>query len=231
VRGGCVVALCVAGCGRLAFDPLGGSSATLDGNVGDGTTGDAAFACHQQAFEAQPSADWNLWNDPGFSTNVTAGALRILLPANSSGYAGISKDTIDLTGGYVVAEVLQTSQGNNTETYMQIAESAFSNDGYIISFDGTNLSFLRRVNDVNDMSSFVPFNAVQHRWWKIVHVVASGQVEMSTSTDGVVWTLRFTVPAAVPLSTSMIEVAAGELGGGNAAPGMPQLDNFTYCLP
>jgi hypothetical protein len=231
MRGGGVVALFVAGCGRLAFDPLGGSGATVDSAVGDGATGDAAFACVQQGFEAQLTADWNLWNTPGFSTNVTGGVLRILLQANSGGYAGISKDNIDLTGGYALAEVLQTSQGNNTETYLQIAQSATSNDGYIVSFDGANLSFLRRLNDVNDMTTSVPFNPVQHRWWKIEHVLASAEVVMSTSTDGLTWTPRFTVPAAVPLTTALIEVAAGELGGGNASPGTPQFDNFTYCLP
>lgn len=231
MRGGLVLALFLVGCGRLAFDPLGGSSATSDGGAGDGATGDAAFACVTQAFDAQPTAEWNVWNDPGFGTNVTGGVLSIVLLANSSGYAGVSKHDVDLTGGYAIAEVLQTSQGNNTETYMQIAQSTTSNDGYVISFDGTNLSFLRRLNDVNDMSTFVPFNALQHRWWKMEHLVASAQVVMSTSTDGVTWTSRFTVPDAVPLTTGLVEVAAGELGGGNGAPGTPQFDNFTYCQP
>ena len=75
------------------------------------------------------------------------------------------------------------------------------------------MHYLRRDAGV-DIVSMEPYDPMDHRFWRIEHVVATNEVTFSTSSDRMSWFERYRLVATVPVT-----------------PGQARFDNFQLCLP
>jgi hypothetical protein len=221
-----LVALVIAGCGRVSFDPLvvDASASTSDGSL----DGSRAVTCTTEPFDT-PDVQWSFWADAGFGTMFSSGQLRFSIPPNSDGYTGVDLVPLrDFTGGRVTVEVPEVAAGFNAEiSVLLILDTA---NGYSISFSEGGIVFARRVNGVGDPAVIKGYNATSHRWWQIEHVAATDTIEMATSPDGTAWTIQKTAAAGGPMTALTLELVSGSYLGGNPTPGIPRFDNLTYCV-
>jgi hypothetical protein len=223
-----VIALAIAGCGRVAFDPLASTDA---GSMTDDAEGDGqkALTCTAESFDT-PDVQWTFWADAGFAAIFTNGQLQFTVPANTDGYAGIDlTPNREFRGGRLIVEVPQVAAINNEEIAMLVRGSAGNSFG--ISFSEGGVVFQVTRNAAVDAMMTRGYDPVDHRWWKIEHLVASNMLEFATSRDAATWTVQLTAAASVPVESVIIQLESGAYLGGNPSPGIPRFDNLTYCLP
>ena len=229
-----VVLSCLAGCGRLAFDPLVDPLAMTDASsTGDGardgaSDGASPMTCTTEPFDT-PDVQWMFYADAGFSTMFTGGELRFAIPPNSNGYTGVNLVPVrDFTGGRVTIEVPQVSASANAEISMTLSLDA--NNAYSILYSENDVVLSRRLNGVQDAMVTRLYSATEHRWWRMEHLAGTNAVELATSPDNASWMVWLNTPATIPVTAMTLRLESGEYLGGAPSPGNPRFDNLTYCL-
>lgn len=103
-------------------------------------------------------------------------------------------------------------------------------DEYLIDYDGGLMHYLRRDAGV-DIVSMEPYDPMDHRFWRIEHVVATNEVTFSTSSDRMSWFERYRLVATVPVTALEVEIGAGSYQGGSPSPGPGAVRQLQLCLP
>jgi RHS repeat-associated protein len=150
--------------------------------------------------------------------------LWVTLTQNTAAYNGVySNTTYDLTGRMVQVELPQAvSQAGWCENYLELELNA--NNYFMIQVGAGNLLLRSRVNGVNDQAS-VPFDATQHRFWRIRHDQSANLIYFETSANETVWITRKSVTPGFSLGALRIDLLAGCYGTGNGNPGAAKYDN------
>lgn len=132
----------------------------------------------------------------------------------------------DIRGGTVQVELAQSvSQAGWVENMLKIEKD--TNNYYLIDTGAGNTLFRSMVNGVNDQS-FIPFDPVAHRYWRVRHDLSSNVVSFETSADAITWTTRKTATAGFALTAVRFSLIAGAWGTGNAAPGAAVYNDFQF---
>jgi phosphatidylserine/phosphatidylglycerophosphate/cardiolipin synthase-like enzyme len=162
------------------------------------------------------------------------------LKQNVSGshYNGIrSTSAYNFTGGYVYVELVQSVVTSTTaDAMLTIGKDA--NNYYRIYTEGGNLICQKKTNGAKVDLFNMPYDAVAHRFLRIRHDSATGNVifETATGSGGApgTWIQRATQAwdtAAVPLAVVAFELKAGTWQVEATAPGTVIFDNFKAAKP
>jgi hypothetical protein len=162
------------------------------------------------------------------------------LKQNTSGshYNGIRSSAMyNFTGAYASVEIVQTAPAATAaDAMLTIGKDA--NNYYRIYVEAGNLICQKRVNSTKMDLLNIPFDAVNHRFLRIRHDNATGNVifETATGSGGVpgTWVQRTSQlwnTAAVPLSTVGFELKAGTWQAEAMAPGTIIFDTFKSAKP
>ena len=152
--------------------------------------------------------------------------LEIPLRPNAAGYYGIQTlGTHDLRERTVSVDLLQaTSQGGWAETYFQIKRD--ESNYYHMSVGGGSFVLDAWTNGVRDRT-VLSYDAVNQRFWRFRHDVASNTMNFETSANGTAWTTQKIVGVGFQLDSMYAVLLAGAWGTGNSTPGAAIFDNFT----
>jgi len=229
VRVAVAVALALAGCGHVGFDP--NRSGTTDGSSGDGGGGggggggdasDVAFPAlggQTDNFESTTlSGIWNPYADAPSTYGVAGGQLQLQLGANASGvYVGVlTSGTDDLREHAATIEAVTSTPSTNCGCYLEVTDGTHSVD--LVENSG---ELEARVDNSPFMSiAYVP---AVHVWWQMFD--HAGTTTWQTSPDGHTWTVLATMPTMGFESTVHVNLGGGA-DNASAAPGTCVFDNF-----
>jgi hypothetical protein len=223
-----VVGTCLAGC--LASPPAGsGLPSGEDAAPVDARPGDAgvAMAC------AQPSLVTDRFEDtlvgPGFvatsdgTATVTMPGDEAILDLNTSGWATLA--TYRAFGLYDAEAHVEVPEIPNLATSARFSFIAKHDDDNIVRFtlESDNLSATFSTPDETTTVKTGPYDALDHRWWRLRE--EAGTTYWETSSDGAVWVTFAEAPTRVALRYVRIVFFAsiddlGEDGG------QVRLDNY-----
>lgn len=71
----------------------------------------------------------------------------------------------------------------------------------------------------------LPFNAAQHRFWRIRHASAEDEIHWETSADGTTWTIRAMQPIQVDIDSMFVSLSGQQNPPGASAPQVVRFDN------
>jgi hypothetical protein len=162
------------------------------------------------------------------------------LKQNTGGshYNGIRSATAhNFTGAYVYVELPQAPSASGTaDAMLTIGRDA--NNYYRIYVEAGRLICQKKLNGVKTDFLNLPYDAVNHRFLRLRHAAASGQVIVETAggSGGLPgsWTQRAGQAwdsAAVPLAALIFELKAGTWQAESGAPGTVVFDNFRAARP
>ncbi len=210
-----VVGVCVAGCGRLGFDPGGGSSGGDGGTAGCLDPGDGDIFP-----DGVPCGSWGMPITNSAEVTQTAGQLKVTPDANTFGASGgCSRTNVMVTSGGAFVEVEQTLNASAMTglTAMQLEYSSVT----------LRLGVLGGMLDVNDGSndSTSPYDPVAQRWWRIRPV--DNRMSFEVSADGMQWAQVHELPV-VPSGPAQLDVVA-LTALAEPAPGTAIFDGVDVC--
>jgi len=157
---------------------------------------------------------------------------------DGSHYNGIrSAAFYDFTGAYCYVQLVQTPNANTAaDAFFTIGLNVDNN--YRFYFEGGNLFLQKKIGGAKTALLSIPFNAVNHAFWRIRHDSVQGRIvfETAPSNAGVpgTWTQIYAEQwntAAVPLSSVMFEIKGGTWKVESSAPGSLKFDNFRAAKP
>jgi hypothetical protein len=181
------------------------------------------------------------FTDTAVSVNEIDQRMKIgPLPQGQTGshYNGIrSVNTQDFTGAYCHVEMVQAPiSSTKADAMLTIGKDA--NNYYRVYVEEGSLICQKRISGVKTNLFTAAFNPIDHRYWRIRHDPATGNVVFETAPDnsGVPgsWSLRYSEvwnSASVPLSTIIFEIKAGTWQAESVAPGLVVFDNFRVARP
>jgi RHS repeat-associated protein len=146
----------------------------------------------------------------------------------TSSYSGLYSSTaIDLADSAAAAEVVRSAPTGNgtTQTYLQL----HGDGGYRLSIgrEGSNLQMNERTPTALHRNA-IPFDAVQHRWWRIKD--EEGDIVWQTSSDGTIWTTHWRRTTSFPRSGLDVELGCGYWGS-ETNPAFAEFDNVSAGEP
>jgi hypothetical protein len=145
----------------------------------------------------------------GVTVNETNQRLEITPETSLTGsrYRGYrSVATYDLTGSYVLVEVPQVAGPGNTDTILAALVDA--SNFYRILKESSLLYFQDVVASTYTNVNII-YNATNHRWWRIRHVVSGDTIRFDTSPDGQAWTEQRSIARVLTITAMDIGVEAG----------------------
>jgi len=158
--------------------------------------------------------------------------------ATTSLYNGLrSVNAYDFTGAYAYVQMVRTAASNTS------ADSMFTigydvNNYYRIYVEGTNLMIQKRVAGSSKVTMVsVPYNAVNHSFWRIKNDSSTGNVifEVAPNNAGTpgAWAQLYSEAwnANVRLTSMQFELKAGTFQNEANAPGTVIFDNFRAAHP
>ena len=181
------------------------------------------------------------FTDATVSTSETSQRLQIgPLFAGQSGshYNGIrSTNTFNFSGAYSYVELIQgPSASTKADAMFTIGIDA--NNYYRIYVEEGVFICQAKIAGTKRNLFTAAFDPTTHRYWRIRHNSATGQVVFETAPDngGVpgTWTLRYSEPwdtSSVPISTVRFELKAGTWQSEPTVPGTVIFDNFRAARP
>ena len=192
-------------------------------------------------------AKWQLNNlfsgftDSNVVTTETSQRLQIgPLFAGQSGshYNGIrSATTYNFTGAYSYLELVQPPSAS-TKADAMFTLGLDANNYYRIYVEEGVLICQAKIAGAKRNLFTSTYSSVTHRYWRIRHDSASGNVVFETASDngGVpgTWTVRYSEKwdtASVPLGAVMFEIKGGTWQPEPSAPGLVIFDNFRAVRP
>ncbi len=182
-------------------------------NLVDDFSDDAA----SPLWTAEPSAGITLVEASGV---LTLGIPSLFQPPQKAGY--ISTASYDMRGHSFFIEI-PTMMSTASAGAATLSIRATLIDELQIQQKMGTLSVNLSINDViTTVVAGVPYNATQHRWWRVLE--AAGTVRVHTSANGTSWTELGSV--ATPAFFASVKVALGVRGFGTGSiPGDTVFDN------
>ncbi|HLL75344.1 MAG TPA: Ig-like domain-containing protein, partial [Pyrinomonadaceae bacterium] len=166
--------------------------------------------------------------------------LEVTPPAGNTGYGGYrSKATQDLTEATATVEVVQATPAvNGIETYFMLYESATGN--YLLYAVGGMYLIEQSRDGAGVTRTYRPYDAAQHRRWRISHRWEDDTIAWETSPDGLTWTERRRAPRTFNVTALEVRLYAGKYTATTPAstavfdnfrverprPALPPSDNF-----
>jgi phosphatidylserine/phosphatidylglycerophosphate/cardiolipin synthase-like enzyme len=158
--------------------------------------------------------------------------------ANGSHYRGVSSvNAYNFTGAYAQVELVQAPASNSAADAM-LTIGRDSSNYYRIFVESGSLILQKRIGGTKTTLASVPFNAVNHRFWRIRHDASLGNVVFETAQGNAgvpgTWTQAFSEAwntASVPLANMLFELKAGTYATEANAPGTVIFDNFKAAVP
>jgi hypothetical protein len=157
---------------------------------------------------------------------------------SGSHYNGIrSAAMYNFTGAYAFVEIVQPAPATTAaDAMLTIGKDA--NNYYRIYVEAGNLICQKRINGAKMDLLTLPFDAVNHRFLRIRHDAATGNVIFETATGNPgepgSWEQRASQSwntAAVPIASVMFELKAGTWQAEATAPGTVVFDTFKAAKP
>jgi hypothetical protein len=112
------------------------------------------------------------------------------------------------------------------------------NGYYRIYVEGGSIVFQKRINGSKVTLLSATYSPTNHRYWRIRHESASGNVIFETAPDNGgspgTWTVRYSEAwntSAIPLGTILFEIKGGTWQAEANAPGTVIFDNFRVARP
>lgn len=155
-----------------------------------------------------------------------------------SHYAGIrSVNAYDFTNAYCYVQVVQSaSSSTSADTMLTVGKDV--NGYYRIYVEGGSIVFQKRINGSKVTLLSATYSPTNHRYWRIRHESASGNVIFETAPDNGgspgTWTVRYSEAwnaSAIPLGTILFEIKGGTWQAEANAPGTVIFDNFRVARP
>jgi len=162
----------------------------------------------------------------------------LLQGQTGSHYNGIrSSNTYDFTGAFCFVELVQAPI-SSTKADAMLSVGRDANNYYRVYVEEGTLICQKRVSGVKTNLFTAAFDAVAHRYWRIRHDQATGNVVFETAPDnsGVpgIWVVRSSEAwntASVPLAGIIFEIKAGTWQAESVSPGPVVFDNFKASRP
>ncbi|MFN2531074.1 MAG: IPT/TIG domain-containing protein [Pyrinomonadaceae bacterium] len=157
---------------------------------------------------------------------------------DGSHYNGIRSGAFyNFTGAYCYVQLAQApSSSTAADAFFTIGLNVDNN--YRVYVEGGTLFLQKKIGGAKTNLMSIPFNAVNHAFWRIRHDSAQGKVvfETAPSNAGVpgTWTQIYSEQwntSAVPLSSVMFEIKGGTWKIESSAPGSVKFDNFKAAKP
>jgi hypothetical protein len=172
------------------------------------------------------TAKWNL--DAPNTSAVTAveqnQRLEITPSPQLTGYNGYnSLNTFNFTNAQAAVEVPQISAGSSN-TLLRVGPN--ESDYLQIVTEGGHLCFQYWIGPSRSQTT-TPYNAAQHRFWRIRHDPMGDTVVWETSADGASWVVQRSAARPMPLTSARVRLMAGKWTNTNStAPGVAVFDNL-----
>ena len=162
----------------------------------------------------------------------------MLTGTSGSHYNGIrSASMYNFTGAYCYVELVRAPAANTTADAM-LTIGRDVNEYYRIYVEAGVLYLQKRLQGNKVTLSSRTFDAVNHRYWRIRHDVASGAVTFAVAADSGgtpgTWTQLYSEPwntARLPLTAVTVEIKAGTWQREDNAAGKIIFDNFKIAKP
>jgi uncharacterized protein (TIGR03437 family) len=161
---------------------------------------DVSVLEQNQRLELKPISNTSVWSHNGY----------------------VSTSAYDLKGARATIQVLQAPTGGTS--YAIFAVGIDSNNWYRINTTAGQIYFTDKVGGVKNSSS-LPYDAAQHKYWRIRHEAISDMIIFETSADGVNWVTQRSVSRQLSLSALRVELDAGTYEP-TSTPGTAIFDNF-----
>lgn len=162
--------------------------------------------------------------DPLVGVSQKNGRLEIapLAGVNGKHYNGyFSTSTWNLTDAQATVEIVQAPA---TKASMTFALAMDSDNWYGFVIENGTLYFQSKVKGVKSPKS-TPYNASQHRFWRLRHDPATRLLLWETSPDKDTWTIRNAESPQVPLTNLYVTLSAGSYRA-VSQPGTAAFANF-----
>jgi hypothetical protein len=160
---------------------------------------------------------WHALVEGSCTIGETAGGLQVTVaPGAAADCRYFSSAAYDLSGSAFTIEVPQRAAAD-AMPYLAL------NKGYTsveIRIDGANLIF---ASEGVDLSS-IPYDAGQHRWWRVKG--EGGQLVVETSPDGRDWTMRDSLSSPIPLTMVRANLGVRTGASGSTSTSTAIFDNF-----
>jgi hypothetical protein len=142
-----------------------------------------------------------------------------------NGYVSVA--TWNMTGAQARVEVKRVAS-YSASTVFYIGSD--SNNGYLIIENDGQMFFKTKIAGVENYPTPIPYNSVQHRFWRFRHDPAIDQIKFETSADGTTWTVRRTVQRQITITALRVELDAGTYAA-EWNMGSSIFDNFQLITP
>ena len=166
---------------------------------------------------------WDPYTDPGCTVLEVAGGVSFAFAAGAEGDCGIQSEHLyDLRDSSLTVEAVGLPTDPAMSTFIQAQTPHDSTTRLEIEMNDGELDVEQQLEDVDVMQVIVPYDPVDHRWWRIRG--AGGRIYLEASPDGAAWTILLEDDAAFDLSALRLEVGAGTVSPGPASPTMIRFD-------
>ncbi|HLL75845.1 MAG TPA: Ig-like domain-containing protein, partial [Pyrinomonadaceae bacterium] len=162
------------------------------------------------------TSKWAVGANNGMTVAERNQRLEITPPASDTGYGGYYSTTLnyDLTYARATVEVVQATQSlNGIETYFTLEDRATSNNLLRFVKSGGYLIAQSQVNG-GMSSAVVPYDPVQHRFWRIQHHWDDDTITWETSADGVAWAILRRIQRTFYINWMQVQLLAGKFTAG-----------------
>jgi hypothetical protein len=208
------------GMSSYTFTPDVAATYVVKLKVTDKDNGAATTSKPIYAIKVDPSDDfndnstdttrWTVGTGAGMTVVEQGGQLQITPPASATGYPGyFARTNINLTNRRATVEVVQsTPVVNGIETAFMLVDSATGNH-LLFDVGGDGFLLQHKVNGVVSRD-IIPYDAAQHRFWRLRHDPASDTIFWETSPEGLQWTIQRKVARPFDLSKLQGQLYAGK---------------------
>lgn len=169
-------------------------------------------------------------NDPQVTVLEQNQQLEITPISSTAGHhhnGYVSATTWNMTGAQARVEVKRVAK-YSASTVFYIGSD--SNNGYLIIEEDGQMFFKTKIAGVENYPTPIPYDSVQHHFWRFRHDPATDQIKFETSADGVTWTVQRSVQRQVTITALRVELDAGTYAA-EWNMGSSIFDNFQLITP
>jgi hypothetical protein len=174
--------------------------------------------------KAEPSDDFNdnwtnvaRWYQNG-NTDIRVserdGQLQVS-PFIAAAYDGYYARTgINMTNQGAMVEAVRPTFGDGLDTYFILEDKSNGAQNRLLFNVGGASGYLRMEEryfngTYTSISTRIPYDAAQHRFWRFRHDAAADTIKWETSPDGLTWTVRHSAARAFSLTNMQAQLYAG----------------------
>ncbi|HEX9918049.1 MAG TPA: hypothetical protein VGA87_02715, partial [Pyrinomonadaceae bacterium] len=157
---------------------------------------------------ARDEKKWNAPTVADFTVAEQNGRLEITPGASSAGHDGyLAATRFDLTDGRISVEAASMPGINSFSAYFLLSNS--NGDWIALAQGGESLVMRHQVSGVMT-DTRIPYNAAQHRFWRIRHNRAADTLNWEVSPEGVTWTVLHSIPRPFSITNLQPSLTAGK---------------------